>query len=73
MIVVDDLVLMEIPSQVLVKRKKAIAASTAQQMKSVEFDLEKTALAGHPIVSDNKSSVSHPGVRVQPRAVADDE
>ena len=73
MIVVDDLILMEIPSHILVQRKKAIAASTAQQMRSVEFDLEKAALAGHPIVSEHKSSISHPGVRVQPKAVADDE
>lgn len=73
MIVVDDLILMEIPSQVLVERKRSIAATTQQQMRSVEHDLEKTSLAGHPIVSDSKSSISYPGTRVQPKAVADDE
>ncbi len=73
MIVVDDLVLMEIDSDVLVKRKAAIELTTRQQMYSVEHDLESTQIAGHPIFKDNKTSVSHPSSRVQPRAVADDE
>lgn len=68
MIVVDDLILMEIDSRVLAQRKAAIARTTAEQMRSVEHDLESTQIAGHPIVKDHKTSVSHPGIRV-----ADDE
>ena len=73
MIVVDDLILMEIDSDVLKRKKAAIEAATASQMLSVEHDLESTQIAGHPIVKDHKSSVSHPGLRVQPGGVADDE
>ena len=73
MIVVDDLILMEIDSDVLAKRKASIRNSTQKQMRSVEHDLESTQIAGHPIFKDNKSSVSHPGTRVQPSGVADDE
>ncbi len=73
MIVVDDLILMEIDSRVLGKRKKSIERQTAQQMSSVEHDLESTQIAGHPIVKDHSTSVSHPSVRVQPAQVADDE
>jgi hypothetical protein len=67
MIVVDDLILMEIDSGVLAQRKRAIERST------VEHDLEKTQIAGHPIVKEHKTSVTHPGIRVQPAGVADDE
>lgn len=73
MIVVDDLILMEIDSDILAERKRAIEQSTRQQMHSVEHDLESTQIAGHPIFQENKSSVSHPGTRVQPAGVADDE
>jgi hypothetical protein len=73
MIVVDDLILMEIDSEVLVRRKRAIQAATQQQMTSVEHDLESTQIAGHPIVKDHQTSVTHPGLRVQPSGVADDE
>lgn len=73
MIVVDDLILMEIDSRVLAKRKKAIEQATASQMYSVEHDLESAAIAGHPIVKEHKTSVTHPGLRVQPAGVADDE
>jgi hypothetical protein len=73
MIVVDDLILMEIDSGVLAKRKRAIELVTANQMRSVEHDLESTQIAGHPIVRDHQTSVSHPGIRVQPAQVADDE
>lgn len=68
MIVVDDLILMEIDSNIIEKRKAAIAKATAQQMQSVEHDLESSQLAGHPIVKEHKTSVTHPGIRV-----ADDE
>jgi hypothetical protein len=73
MIVVDDLVLMEIDSRVLEKRKAAIRATTDAQLRSVEHDLESTQIAGHPIVKEHKTSVTHPGIRVQPAGVADDE
>jgi len=73
MIVVDDLVLMEIDSEILARRKAAIAKVTREQMQSVEHDLESTQIAGHPIVKEHKTSVSHPGIRVQPAGVADDE
>jgi hypothetical protein len=64
MIVVDDLILMEIDSRVLAKRKKAIDTATRRQMESVEHDLESTQIAGHPIVKEHKTSVTHPGLRV---------
>ena len=68
MIVVDDLILMEIDSEILEKRKAAIARATAQQMRSVDHDLESTQIAGHPIIKEHKTSVTHPG-----RRVADDD
>ena len=73
MIVVDDLILMEIDSSVLAKRKASIERTTAQQMVSVEHDLESTQIAGHPIFKDHKTSISYPPTRVQPAGVADDE
>jgi hypothetical protein len=73
MIMVDDLILMEIDSKVLSKRKRAIEKATASQMYSVEHDLESAQFAGHPIVKEHKTSVTHPGLRVQPGGVADDE
>lgn len=72
-IVVDDLMLMEIDSEVLVRKKAAIEAATAAQMHSVEHDLESAQIAGHPIVKEHKTSVSFPATRVRPTAVADDE
>ena len=73
MIVVDDLILMEIDSRILAERKNAIANATQSQMRAVEHDLEKSQLAGHPIVKDHNTSVTHPAMRVQPVAVADDD
>jgi hypothetical protein len=73
MIVVDDLILMEIDSSVLKKRKLAIQRATASQMQSVEHDLESSQIAGHPIVKEHSTSVTHPSVRVQPAKVADDD
>lgn len=73
MIVVDDLILMEIDSSILDKRKAAISRATARQMASVDHDLESSQIAGHPIVKDHKTSVSYPSQRVQPAGVADDE
>ena len=73
MIVVDDLILMEIDSEILASRKAAIERQTANQIRSVEHDLESTQIAGHPIVKEHKTSVSHPSRRVQPSRVADDE
>lgn len=73
MIVVDDLILMEIDSDVLASRKAATESATSQQIESVEHDLESSQIAGHPIVKEHKTSVSHPGIRVQPVGVADDE
>lgn len=73
MIVVDDLILMEIDSGVISRRKAAIRQQTAEQMRSVEHDLESSQLAGHPIVKEHRTSVSHPPQRVQPVRVADDE
>jgi hypothetical protein len=73
MIVVDDLILMEIDSSILNKRKAAIKRATAKQMSSVDHDLESSQIAGHPIVKDHKTSVSYPSQRVQPAGVADDE
>lgn len=73
MIVVDDLILMEIDSEILAKRKEAIRLATEQQLRSVEHDLESSQIAGHPIVKEHKTSVTHPAIRVQPAGVADDE
>jgi len=73
MIVVDDLILMEIETRVLEQRTLSIKQATAQQMYSVEHDLESTQIAGHPIVKDHKTSVSYPATRVQPAQVADDD
>jgi hypothetical protein len=73
MIVVDDLILMEIDSSILEAKKTAIQQATAMQIRSVEHDLESTQIAGHPIVKEHKTSVTHPGIRVQPTRVADDE
>jgi hypothetical protein len=73
MIVVDDLILMEMDSGVIARRQKAIQRATAQQMQSVEHDLESTQLAGHPIVREHKTSVSHPVMRVRPAQVADND
>lgn len=70
MIVVDDLILMEIDSSVLAKRRKAIMEATQLQMRSVEHDLESSQIGGHPIVKDHKTSVSYPAKKLQ---VADDE
>ena len=70
MIVVDDLILMEIDSGVLSRRKAAIEKATDLQMRSVEHDLESAQIAGHPIVKDHKTSVTHPPKAVQ---VADDD
>ena len=61
---VDDLVLMEIPTEVLKKRKEAIEQANERQMDSVNHDLERASVAGHPIIKDHKTSVSHPAVRV---------
>ena len=68
MIVVDDLILMEIDSEILARRKAAIEQQTRNQIRAVEHDLESTQIAGHPIVKEHKSSVTHPGLKV-----ADDE
>lgn len=73
MIVVDDLILMEIDSGVLARRKAAVEKATHDQIRSVEHDLESTQIAGHPIVKEHKTSVTHPGLRVQPAGVADDD
>jgi hypothetical protein len=73
MIVVDDLILMEIDERVLAKRRAAIEKATADQMASVEHDLEQSQIAGHPIYKEHKTSVTHPAIRVQPVGVADDE
>lgn len=73
MIVVDDLILMEIPTEVLEKRKRATEEATRLQIRSVEHDLERSQLAGHPIIKEHKTSVTHPGLRVQPTGVADDD
>jgi len=73
MIVVDDLILMEIDSDVLAKRKAAVERATAQQMEAVEHDLESTQIAGHPIFKEHQTSITYPATRVQPAGVADDE
>lgn len=72
-VVVDDLLLMEIDSRVLEKRKIATEQATRRQMEGVEHDLESTQIAGHPIIKDHRTSVSHPGKRIQPEGVADDD
>lgn len=73
MIVVDDLILMEIDTDILERKRAAIERNTALQMHSVEHDLESAQIGGHPIVKEHKTSVSHPSVRVQPTRVADDD
>ncbi len=73
MIVVDDLILMEIPTSFIEKRRAATLKATADQMHSVEHDLESTQFKGHPITKDHKSSVSHPAYPRERLQVADDE
>lgn len=73
MIVVDDLILMEIDTRLLEQRRKATENATRRQMEGVEHDLDNAQVAGHPIVKDHRTSVSHPGKRIQPVGVADDE
>lgn len=73
MIVVDDLILMEIDSDILEAKKRAIARNTELQIASVEHDLESSQVKGHPIVKEHKTSVTHPGIPVRPNRVADDE
>lgn len=73
MIVVDDLILMEIDSDIIEARRKAIKKATQDQMRGVEHDLESAQIAGHPIVKEHKTSVTHPAIRVQPAGVADDD
>jgi hypothetical protein len=73
MIVVDDLILMEIDSGVLAQRKAQQQRDTQLQVQSVEHDLESAQVAGHPIVKEHKTSVTHPPMRIQPAGVADDE
>lgn len=68
MIVVDDLILMEIPSDVLEAKRKQQQRETQRQMAGVEHDLERTQMQGHPIFKEHQTSVTHPGIRV-----ADDE
>jgi len=70
MIVVDDLILMEIPSEVIEQRKAASDEATRLQMVGVEHDLESSQVAGHPITREHKSSVSFPSRKV---AVAADD
>lgn len=73
MIVVDDLILMEIDSDILVQRKRETERQTQLQIRSVEHDLESAQVAGHPIVKEHKTSVTHPSLRVRPVGVADDD
>lgn len=73
MIVVDDLILMEIDSSILKAKREHIRKNTQMQMQSVDHDLEKAQVAGHPIVKEHKTSVSHPAMRVQPSGVAEDD
>ncbi len=60
MIVVDDLILMEIDSTILEARREAVREATQAQMASVEHDLERAQVSGHPISREHKSTVSHP-------------
>ena len=69
---VDDLVLMEIPTEVLERRRAAIEQITAEQMDAVNHDLENSQIPGHPIHQEHRTSVTHPGRRIQPQ-VADNE
>lgn len=73
-VVVDDMQLMMIPQSVIDAKRKAIEKATALQMASVEFDLDRAQVAGHPILRDHKTSVTMPGRKVG-RSVepADDE
>lgn len=76
MIVVDDLILMEIDSDVLERKRQFIESATELQIRSVEYDLDNAQVKGHPIVREHKTSVTHPAIpvnRKQPARVADDE
>lgn len=64
MIVVDDLILMEIDSGILERKREAVRKATELQMRSVDHDLESAQVRGHPIVKEHKTSVTHPGIRV---------
>lgn len=70
-VVVDDMQLMQIPESVIAAKRKAIADATSLQMASVEYDLKNAQVAGHPIIRDHKTSVTHPARKVV--APADDE
>ena len=66
-IVVDDMQLMEIDSSVIASKRKYVEEQTKLQMAGVEHDLERSQVAGHPILRDHKSAVSFPGRKVERR------
>jgi len=64
-VVVDDMQLMEIPTKIIEAKRRAIEEQTKLQMEGVMHDLERSQVAGHPILRDHKSTVSYPGRKLQ--------
>ncbi len=73
-LIVDDLMLCEMPEGIYAQRKAYYEQLTRDQMAAVEHDLEDTEVPGHRITKTHTSTVSHPpkviGRRVE--AAADD-
>jgi len=69
-LIVDDLMLCEIPADVYKQRKSYYDEQTSLQAQAVQEELNRSQVRGHPIHKSFESSVSHPARRVR---VADDE
>ena len=63
---VDDLVLMEIQTGRIEKRKLHYAAKTSNLMTAVNNELQSAQVAGNPISQNNRSQVSTPKREVAP-------
>lgn len=63
---VDDLVLMEIPTARIDKRREYFSNKTSKLMLAVDNELQNAQVAGNPISQNNRSEVSKPKRRVAP-------
>lgn len=69
-LIVDDLMLCEMPREIYEGRAKHYDEQTRLQAEGVRQELERSQVRGHPIHKTFESSVSHPARKVR---VADDE
>lgn len=69
-LIVDDLMLCEMPEEVYSERASYYEDQTFMQAEGVRQELERSQVRGHPIHKSFESSVSHPARKVR---VADDE